>query len=1615
MNDAHQPALVVGVGASAGGLEAFKQLLAALPHDSGMTFLLVQHLDPSHRSLLSELLAACTNMSVRDADHGALLERDTVYIIRPDTALAVQEGRIELSPRKSYQGARLPVDHLFRSLAKQYGQRAVGIVLSGAGSDGSAGVRDIKAEGGLVLAQAPDTSGQRGMPQSAIDTGAVDLVLRIPDMPAALNRFAAMPPMPRLETVLEALPEGEPERLGRLGEQDIARLAAVLDAQSGFDLRVYKPETIERRVLRRLALSGFDAIEPYLDHLRANVSEQQTLIRDLLISVTEFFRDGNAFRALRELVIDPMVAASSPGATLRAWVPACATGEEAYSIAIEFLESLASQNKRLSLQVFATDVDFDALAFARAGIYPASIADQVSERRLKDHFEPVDGKGYQVRRALRDVVSFAMHDLTKDPPFSRMNLVSCRNVLIYLTTKSQRHVLKVLHFAMEREGHLFLSTSESIGPQRELFTTVSNTQRIYRKVGASQAISVPRSRFKVLSDADGLAKPPPRAVGGGAPRGEGDVARRAVLDAIAPPTLVVTGDGTIVFAHGDLSPYMQLPQGDHPRFELGSVLREAYAIRVRGVLYKCRREGTPQFAASSPDGGRRRVQIAARPAPSLGSDAVVLTFEELPPAADPTAATRPSAPEHEAMVEHLDKELQATREDLRSTLEQLETANEELRSSSEESMSMNEELQSANEELEATTEELRSLNEELTTVNSQLREKIEPAEQAHDDLNNFFASTKIATLFLDERQFIKRFTPSARVLLGLAPSDTGRGVADIARELLQHDLATEAKEVLDNLTAISRDIQIADGRWITRQVLPYRTESRRIEGVVVNFNDVTERREATAVAARDARRLKLAWETAQGGIFEHRISLDESTYVSEAWAQVLGYGRNELPHYSELLRWLSQQVHPEDRERFDRTHSDFSEGRTDRFSITVRIRHHAGQWIWVRKVANVVERDHRGLPRQLLRMMMNITDFKETEAALKESEVRFREMVDGLPLVVWVHDERGEQQMVNQTLCDFFGVTREDMKGGRWKTLVHPDDAEAYAREFHASLAERRAFHAEVRVRHADGRWHWVESWGKPRFGPNNEFHGIVGASADITDRHLLQAAMRESEDRFRTLADNVSQLAWMTRGDGWIVWYNSRWYEYTGTTLEQMQGWGWRTVHHPDHVARVERKFREYVARGQAWEDTFPLRGASGEYRWFLSRAVPIRGADGTVVRWFGTNTDVTQLREIEEKLREADRQKDNFLAMLSHELRNPLAAIQSTAEVLKSGKAEGAVLAGAHQILERQAAHMARLVDGLLDIARIVRGRIQLDNEVLDLVPLCRSAVAEALALPRAKAVHLRPDMPSESLWVRGDRVRLAQILNNLISNAHKFTPEGGHIDVRARRDDHKAVVTVRDTGVGIEAELLPHVFEIFLQGRQPVDRSQGGLGLGLSLVKTLTELHGGTVAASSEGAGKGAQFTLSLPMAEPPASQALEVLSPIVAGALQIVVVEDNRDAGESLRWVLELSGHRVSLAADGVDGISRIRGLHPDVVICDIGLPGGKSGYDVARDVRSDPELADVRLVALSGYGREEDVRQSLEAGFDHHLTKPADIAALEQIFATVRGNQPSRGAGFGQTE
>lgn len=826
--------LVVGVGASAGGLAAFKELLAATPSDAGLSLILVQHLDPDHESLLPELLARVTEMRVVEADDGALVEPNVVYLIPPGKFLGIENGRLVLSPPQLHGGVRLPVDHLFRSLARAFGERAVGVVLSGTGNDGTAGMREIKANRGLVIAQTVTTAAQAGMPQSVVSAGLADLVLDISEIPEALARFRRI--------------GVQPYSIDTRPEEIFDQLAAILSPRLDLDIRAYKTSTVLRRVYRRMTLEGFETFGAYLEDLRSNAVEQRRLGSDLLIGVTEFFRDGAAFEELARSVIAPMVEAAEPGSALRAWIPACATGQEAYSIAIAFMEAIDASSKPLGLQMFATDVDPEAIHVARAAVYADGAVGGLEEQRLKRWFTPLPGQGYQVTPRLRDSISFATHDLVRDAPFSRMDLVSCRNVLIYLQREAQSHVRHSLHFALREGGVLFLGSSES--PGLPGLSTISDKWRLYRK---TEPTGLPPVRGHAWRRTVSVAGTTTREAG--LPASE--LALQSMIACRVPPTVVVAEDGTILLAHGDLHPYLQLPQGQ-PTLKLWSFVAPDLLTRLRTAVSQARQSSETVLAEARLDSREGRVRILVSPAEGI-EGAVVVSFETL---ADTTPREDlPESTTGEGAVSQLELELElaATREDLRNTVAALEGAHYNLDSASAESRSMTEELQTSNEELEASAEELRSLNEELSTLNAQLRDKVDLLEESRHDISNFFASTKVATLFFDDALRLRRLTPSAAELTGLDFADVGRTIESsrFASDALSTDLDVIARAVISDLTPRETEIARESGRWYLRRVLPYLTESRQIAGIVVTFHDISQLKAAAQDLTTQVKRQEL--------------------------------------------------------------------------------------------------------------------------------------------------------------------------------------------------------------------------------------------------------------------------------------------------------------------------------------------------------------------------------------------------------------------------------------------------------------------------------------------------------------------------------------------------------------------------------------------------------------------------------------------------------------------------------------------------------------------------------------------------------------------------------------
>jgi two-component system, chemotaxis family, CheB/CheR fusion protein len=1473
---------VVGIGASAGGLEAFSELLSNLPSDIPMAVVLVQHLDPKHSSLLTELLTRTTPLPVVEARHGVRVEPAHVYVIPPNTTLTIDDDVLQLSPREVGSAPHMPVDTFLRSLAESRGEQAIGVVLSGGASDGALGIKAIKGEGGVTFAQDPATAGQDGMPRSAIASGAVDFVLPPRGIAQELARIGSHP---YLRDPATSVAEDGPS-----GERAIEQIYRLLQQESGVDFRLYRQTTVRRRIARRMLVHKVDTVDGYRRHLEEHGNELPILFNEILINVTRFFRDPAAFTALQNAAATRLIRQRSTEQPLRVWVPGCATGEEAYSVAIALIEAMDSATSTVSLQLFGSDVSEAAIVRARAGIYPLNIEIDVSPERLRRFFTKIDGQ-YQVKKSLRDLCVFARHNLAKDPPFSSIDVVSCRNVLIYFDVATQRRMMAAFHYALRNAGLLMLGTSETVGPLSDLFTVVDRSHKIYTAKATTtrfplglplleRAGGAHRRDQRPLSPTDGAPSP-------------NEVQReieRVLLGRFAPAGVLVNEAYEILQLRGHTSPYLELPPG-LASLNVMKMAREGLLRDLRTAIATARRRRGPvrrEGLRVRQDHGFLLVDLEIIPVRGPGKETNYLVLFE-PAAASRRAGARgrPSRmPAAAREQDRLQQELTATKEFLQSIIEDREAANEELRSANEELQSANEELQSTNEELETAKEELQSVNEELSTVNEELQHRNEELEQVNNDLSNLIASVNLPIVILGNDLRVRRFTPMAARVFNLLPADVGRPIAAIRSNLDVPDLEQLCEQVLENVTPVRMEVRDRDGGWYSLGVRPYRTSDNAITGAVLTLFDIN----AIKVSLEQVAAARDYAEAIVDTVRIPLVLLDPDFRI-----------RSANPAFYETF-----QVGPE---------------------LTVnRVLFDVGNGQW-----------------EIPALRRALAGIAETGTPVQDFEVEH-----DFPVV---------------------GV----------RTIL---------------LNARRL--------RQDG--------GPPRT--------ILLALEDITVRREVERDVRASEEiRYRRLFETARDgIALIDADTGQITAVNPFWTSLSGREADAVVGHRLWEVNVFEDAEAIHSIVRELQARDFVRYDDLVLVQPDGARRRVELSCNVYRLAGKRVLQCIARDiTDRIELLHRERTARSeaeaANRAKDDFLSVLSHELRTPLTAMLGWARVVRTGALDPSRTADALETIERNTRLLAQLIDDLLDVSRIASGKLAIEMNEVDLGPVVRAATETVRGAAEGKALTLRVDVPERAPVVRGDGRRLQQVILNLLSNALKFTPPGGRIDVRLETMPSSVRLSVSDSGRGITPEFLPQIFDRFRQFENVGTRTQGGLGLGLAIVRHLVELHGGRVAAFSAGAGLGSTFTVDLPPLTASES-ALSVVDEEPAGAevttievrldgLSVLVVEDDVDTGRMLAQVLGERGARIAHAGTSAEALAAIERAIPDVLISDIGMPV-EDGYELLRRVRAlAPEVGGrVPAIALTAFAREEDVHRALEAGFDLHVAKPIDPDELARVVSRV---------------
>jgi two-component system CheB/CheR fusion protein len=1275
------PVTVVGIGASAGGLDAFTQLLTHLPPDSGMAFVLIQHLDPAHKSFLGEALCKATQMPVTQAVNGELPQPNHVYVIPPDADISIEGGMLTLVPRPSDTGKshlHLPIDSFFQALAMERRNGAVGVVLSGTASDGTEGLRAIKAQGGITFAQTPATAKFAGMPQSAVDAGVVDHVLPVSALARELVRLSSHPYLSAA-----ADPEGEgPSSMDSADSADSGRSVDLLPPASsagwgradsgnnavvmtqimnvvktvvGVDFSEYKSPTFERRLARRLALRGIETLGAYLSLLEGDPAEVRALYEDTLIHVSSFFRDPDAFATLKRLVFPEILKHKDEAAPIRIWVGGCSTGEEVYSLAIALLEFLGDSPNPHPVQIFGSDVSQQSIQSARAGKYLESAMVGVSEEQRRRYFTKVEA-GFRISKSVRDLCVFVRHDLARDPPFSRLDLMSCRNVLIYFDQPLQKRLIPTFHHSLNEPGFLLLGRSEYISGFANLFYPVDKASKIFaRSAGPSNV------RYETRPEMH-PTHPYPAALGGTAfPRRAADIGGhldRLLLERYAPPGVLVNERMEILQFRGQTGAYLEPAPGE-PQHNLIKMARGGLLGTLQMILARAKTEMAPVRANGvevDQDGFTRTCDIVVVPfigLPETDEPLFVVLFEEVRPSTEGSPVTsedlsppESSSEKNASKVPKLTHELAATKQYLHALIEEHGRTNDELGSANEELVSGNEELQSLNEELETAKEELQSTNEELTTVNDELSHRNLEMSQINSDLANLLDTVDTAVVILDKGRHIRRFTPKAQALLNLLPSDVGRLFDDIKPRIEVGDLDQQITEVITTFVSRESDVQDREGRWYRMQIRPYKKSDDLIDGAIVSLFDI------------------------------------------------------------------------------------------------------------------------------------------------------------------------------------------------------------------------------------------------------------------DALKHHLRAAELAKDE---------------------------------------------------------AER----------------------------------------------------------------ADRAKDEFLAVLSHELRTPLSALLMQAQLLRMGSTDATKRDRACDAIERSTKMLVKLIDDLLDVSRIVTGKMRVDLQPLDLATIVDSTLEGVAMQAERKSVHLISVLDRSLAPIAGDRMRLEQVISNLLTNAIKFTPAGGTVEVLVNNEMGNAHLQVRDTGMGIDPEFLPRVFNRLTQEDSSITRAHSGLGLGLAIVRHLVDAHGGVVRAESPGSGQGATFHATFPLLRSDwatsanrkaagtaqNSRGVDATAAPRAGLAnrKILIVEDDVSIRDALAEMLMQTGATVQTAESAIAAMRLFEGFRPDLLICDIAMPG-EDGYAFIRKIRAlgagkGKETPALALTALAGDGEN---RRAMADGFQKFMVKPVDAIALQTAVAELL-NAPRGGA------
>jgi two-component system CheB/CheR fusion protein len=1438
--------LVIGIGASAGGIKALQDFFSQVNINSGMAYVVILHLSPDHDTRLSEILRLATALPVIQVTQKTMIAPDHIYIVPPNRHLVMEDGHIVPTDNVSVEDRRAPVDIFFRTLGDTHGARSVCVVLSGTGANGSMGLKRAKEMGGAVFVQSPREAEYNEMPRNAISTGLVDEVLPVMEIAGKIVEYNKGLKDIRIPADLEKRPEDLQQALHDILNQ--------LRKRTGHDFANYKRPTLLRRMERRINIRNLKDLPAYAAFLNEHPEETQALLKDLLISVTNFFRDRKAFEALEQDVILSLVQSKSADQPLRIWVAGCATGEEAYSLAMLCSENIKNKNEAPKIQIFATDIDETAIAQAREGLYTLNDAADVSPERLRSFFTK-EGDSFRVRSEIREMILFASHNFIKDPPFSHLDLISCRNVLIYLNQVAQERVMSTFHFALNPNGYLFLGSSETVNGATDIYTIHNRDYHIFqsRKITHRQfpvPESVPAFRFESsrlsgageLQERRSLERPT-----------FGDL-HQQLLEQYAPPSVIVNEEYDIVHLSDRAGIFLQHAGGE-PSQNLLKLIKPELRLELRSALYQAVQQRIPiesKPLAISIGDITQSIIIHVRPVLEQGGTPkgfLLVLFA--PSALEARQTTETPMVSDEPVARQLEQELIQLKNHLRASNEQYDFHAEELKASNEELQAMNEELRSAAEELETSKEELQSINEELRTVNQELKIKIEETTLSNNNLQNLINSVNLGTIFLDRGLRIVLFTPTARDIFNLIPADYGRSLSDITHRLDYASLITDAEWVLEKLQVLEREASTMDGAVYLMRVLPYRTGEGHINGVVITFLDISERKRSENNLRASEERFRAIVSQNIAGIAYTDLS-GKIQFANERLGELLGYSQNELEG-----KTISDLTHFDDAiESKTLVEQTLVEGIP--FQLEKRLIKKNGEEIWTNiQVSAIKDRD--GKPYSAAAIVIDMSERRESGEALRRSEERLRiTMESATDFAIITMDIEGEILGWSAGAESILGYREPEVIGKSANIIFTSEDLAAGVPEKEMKQAKREG-------RAIDERWHrrkdgtrlFMSGVMAPILN-GTILTGFVKVARDITERKAAEEALQLSEERHRIALQSAEMGAWdWNLSTGRVIWNAQQNLllgieENSDIAFENDRSYFLQFIH-PDDRTRIETLLEKAIVEGGIFHAEFRIvRADNKETRWM--NGYGRTSGETNTSRIVGVMYDITGRKILEQ-------QKDEFIAVASHELKTPVTSIKAYAEILGEifslqGDGKSVELM---EKLNTQVDRLTGLIHALLDITRISDGVFRLNLEEMKFEQVIEKCIDELKPISLNHHIVFKKGTKSRMLYA--DRERLALVVNNLLTNAIKYSPDGGDILIRLEHSPEGAIVTIKDHGIGIQDTLQEKIFERFFRAENSNTQLFQGMGLGLYIAAQIIRYHKGSISVKSKE-GKGSEFTFLIP---------------------------------------------------------------------------------------------------------------------------------------------------------